>query len=113
MAPDNSATLEGDESSFARRHIEVVADRDEGVKPENVTNRRSRQEAVVAVINEECSKYYSKLRLLIDRVYGVREMGMEAIVSWLRLCTPTQLTDLMAIIVTAFVRSSHWRSGQI
>lgn len=69
----------------------------------------------LAVINEECLKYLTgyALRLLMDRVHCVREVAMEAIVSRMRFSTEVQLWDLMAIIISAFAKSSHWRRRQI
>lgn len=123
-----------------RRHIEVVAHLGECLEPENVTNWRFRkdlaQEIVklmeiykmdqeeqqgeerqddLAVINEECLKYLTgyALRLLMDRVHCVREVAMEALVSRMRFSTEVQLWDLLAIIITAFAKSSHWRRRQI
>lgn len=69
----------------------------------------------LALINEECLKYLTgyALRLLMDRVHSVREVAMDAIVSRMRFCNESQLWDLLAIIVSAFANSSHWRRRQI
>lgn len=125
-----------------RRHIEVVAHLGECLEPENVTNWRFRKDLAqeilklmeiykndleenvteattglddLALINEECLKYLTgyALRLLMDRVHSVREVAMEAIVSRMRFCNELQLWDLLAIIVSAFAQSSHWRRRQI
>lgn len=87
----------------------------EAIKGEQQEVESERGQDDLAVINEECLKCLTgyALRLLMDRVHCVREVAMEAIVSRIRFTSEAQLWDLLAIIVTAFAKSSHWRRRQI
>lgn len=90
-------------------------DLEEHAEATDVEKATPQRQDDLALINEECLKYLTgyTLRLLMDRVHCVREVAMEAIVSRVRFSTEGQLWDLLAIIISAFAKSSHWRRRQI